>query len=97
MSAVVLSWFEGRRSGALIIYVGDDIFDIEVLCFVKEGFCPKDSPKDVKDVSTIIDRNGGDGVVSELFDVLINRGEINTPDIKIVKNLDKKELTSKNM
>ena len=80
-----------------IIYVGDDIFDIEVLSSVKEGFCPKDSPKDVKDVSTIIDRNGGDGVISELFDVLVKRGDIKIPDIQIVKDLDKKELTSKNM
>ena len=49
-----------------VIYVGDDIFDIEVLSVVKEGFCPKDSPLDVKKVSTIIDRNGGDGVISEI-------------------------------
>ena len=80
-----------------IIYVGDDIFDIEVLSIVKEGFCPLDSPQDVKNVSTIINKNGGNGVVSELFDILIQRGEIENPDITIVKNLDKKELTSKKM
>ena len=80
-----------------IFYVGDDIFDIEVLSTVKEGFCPKDSPQDVKNVSTIIDKDGGDGVVAELFDILIRRGEIINPDINIVKNLDKNELTSKKM
>ena len=79
------------------LYVGDDIFDIEVLTIVKEGFCPKDSPLDVKNVSTILDRNGGDGVVAELFDVLLKRGEILNPNIINVKNLDKKELSSEKM
>ena len=79
------------------IYVGDDIFDIEVLSVVKEGFCPKDSPLDVKSVSTLINRNGGDGVIAELFDILLTRGEITSPDIKVVKDLDKKELSSTKM
>ncbi len=79
------------------IYVGDDIFDIEVLKTVKEGFCPKDSPIDVKNVCTIINKNGGDGVVAELFDILLERSEIESPDIKIVKDLDSKELSSKKM
>ena len=79
------------------LYVGDDIFDIEVLTSVKEGFCPKDSPSDVKNVSTILNRNGGEGVIAELFDLLLERGEIKNPDINIVKNLDKKELSSEKM
>lgn len=80
-----------------VIYVGDDIFDIEVLKEVKEGFCPKDSPLDVKQVSTIIDRNGGEGVVAELFDILLLKNEIKNPDINDVKNLDKNELSSLKM
>lgn len=27
------------------LYVGDDVFDIEVLQAVNEGFCPRDSPQ----------------------------------------------------
>uniref|UniRef100_A0A6C0LWS1 3-deoxy-D-manno-octulosonate 8-phosphate phosphatase n=1 Tax=viral metagenome TaxID=1070528 RepID=A0A6C0LWS1_9ZZZZ len=79
------------------IYVGDDIFDIEVLQVVKEGFCPNDSPSDVKKVCTVINRKGGDGVVSELFDILLERKEIENSDINIVKKIDKKELSSKIM
>ena len=79
------------------LYVGDDIFDIEVLTYVKEGFCPKDSPSDVKNVSTVLNRSGGEGVIAELFDLLLERGQIKKPDINIVKNLDKKELSSEKM
>lgn len=79
------------------IYVGDDIFDIEVLEIVKEGFCPKDSPLDVRNVCTVINRNGGDGVVAELFDILLLRKEIKNPEINLVKDLDKKELSSQKM
>ena len=79
------------------IYVGDDIFDIEVLKIVKEGFCPKDSISEVKNISTVIDKNGGNGVVAELFDILLKRGEINNPSLELVKNLDKNESSSKKM
>tara|TARA_B110000483_G_C18145193_1_gene523124 strand:+ start:803 stop:1339 length:537 start_codon:yes stop_codon:yes gene_type:complete len=80
-----------------VIYVGDDIFDIEVLKIVKEGFCPNDSPSDVKKVSTVINKNGGDGVVAALFEILLERKVIVSPDINIVRNIDSKELTSNKM
>ena len=79
------------------IYVGDDIFDIEVLAVVKEGFCPKDSPIHVKEVCTVLNKNGGDGVIAELFDVLFLRNDIENPDIIKVKEIDKNELSSKKM
>lgn len=79
------------------IYVGDDIFDIEVFENVKEGFCPQDSPYHVKNKCTIINKNGGDGVIAELFDILFLRNEIINPQIDLVKAIDKKELTSQKM
>ena len=79
------------------LYIGDDIFDIEVLKVVGYSFCPVDSPKCVKDTCTVLTRNGGDGVIAELFDYLVDKEIIKIPSIDDVKNLDSLEATSKDM
>tara|TARA_Y100000768_G_scaffold36911_3_gene24148 strand:+ start:5742 stop:6281 length:540 start_codon:yes stop_codon:yes gene_type:complete len=79
------------------IYVGDDIFDIEVFNNVGHAFCPNDSPLCVKKNSKPLNNNGGRGVVSELFDYLVLNEQIGIPLIDDVKNLDLEETTSKKM
>jgi len=79
------------------IYVGDDIFDIEVFNNVGYAFCPNDSPLCVKKNSTPLKNNGGEGVVSELFDYLVLNQQVDIPSINDVKKLDLEEISSRNM
>lgn len=52
-----------------ILYVGDDINDIEVLKIVGFSCCPNDACKEVKNVCNYIcSSNGGYGVIREIVD-----------------------------
>jgi YrbI family 3-deoxy-D-manno-octulosonate 8-phosphate phosphatase len=80
------------------IYVGDDIFDIEIFLKVGYSYCPNDSPNLVKHHSKVIlSRNGGDGIVAELYDYLIDKQLISESTIEDVKNLDAIEGSSVKM
>lgn len=61
-----------------VVYVGDDINDLQ--CMVNVGFsaCPADAHKEVKDVARYVaDRSGGNGMVREVIDYLYARkGEL---------------------
>lgn len=54
-----------------IAYVGDDIFDINIMNSVKYKYCPADAPDEVCKVAQVIPRVAGDNVVAELFDTLV--------------------------
>lgn len=80
------------------VYVGDDIFDIEIFKEVGYSFCPNDSPNVVKqNAQTILFRNGGEGIVAEIYDYLIDKQLINDSSIENVKNLDALEGASLKM
>lgn len=53
-----------------IVYVGDDIFDIQIMKAVGFKYCPKDSPAEVRKIADVLKNLGGHNVVAELFDVL---------------------------
>jgi len=57
-----------------VIYVGNDINDIECLQFAACGICVADSHPDAKMYSDIIlTKNGGDGAVRELADLITKK------------------------
>lgn len=53
-------------------YVGDDIYDLQIMKNVKYAFCPSDAVSDVLEFcdtkGTILQSKGGCGVVKELYD-----------------------------
>lgn len=52
-----------------ILYVGDDINDLEVLKKVKYSCCPFDAQKQVKQICQYISKsNGGQGVIRDIVD-----------------------------
>ena len=54
--------------------IGDDLNDYKMLKIVGESFTPKDGVEDIKGiVSTIVSRNGGDGAVREMIDILVDK------------------------
>ena len=56
-----------------VAYVGNDLNDYDVMKIVKYSFCPLDANPSIKDISNIVLKvNGGNGVVRELYEFLIN-------------------------
>ena len=56
-----------------VAYVGNDINDKEVMEILGHSYCPSDAHKNIKNISDYILRTkGGDGIVRELFDLLID-------------------------
>jgi 3-deoxy-D-manno-octulosonate 8-phosphate phosphatase (KDO 8-P phosphatase) len=79
-------------------FVGDDFFDLSIIKILSYTFCPSDSPRIVKDnCKYTLTSKGGDGVIVELYDFLIEQGFILDASEEIVNELDKKEITSEEM
>ena len=56
-----------------VAFLGNDINDKEVMEIAGSTFCPADSHENIKGISDIIlSKNGGNGVIRELLDYLIN-------------------------
>lgn len=77
-------------------YVGDDLFDIDIMRSVGYALCPYDSPLLVKQCCNIVLNSvGGNNVILELFEVLENLElieRVSFEDIMIkIEELDKKE------
>ena len=61
-----------------MIYVGNDINDIGAICLAKFSICPSDSHFEVKqNVSYILKTKGGDGVLREIAEKVLNINLIN--------------------
>ena len=56
-----------------VAYVGNDINDKDAMAIAGFSFCPADAHETIKEISDhVLKRNGGDGVIRELFDFLVN-------------------------
>ncbi len=52
--------------------IGDDLNDYKMLKSVKSSFTPKDGVDEIKEiVDVVLSKNGGDGAVREMIDILI--------------------------
>jgi 3-deoxy-D-manno-octulosonate 8-phosphate phosphatase (KDO 8-P phosphatase) len=57
-----------------VAFVGNDINDLEAMKIVGYTFCPADAHVSIKKISShILDKKGGNGVIREIFDILIRR------------------------
>jgi len=57
-----------------VVYIGNDINDKEVMGVVGKTYCPSDAHESIKTISDhILMSKGGDGVVRELLDLIINK------------------------
>jgi len=78
-------------------FVGDDYFDLSIIKRLNFTYCPSDSPQIVKDTcEVILNSKGGDGVVVELYDLLVGK-YFEEPLEEDVVNLDKQETSSEEM
>ena len=54
-----------------VLYIGNDINDLDVMEMVGHPYCPADAHESIKCISMkILSSNGGDGVIRELLDLL---------------------------
>ena len=54
-----------------VAYVGNDINDKDAMAIVGFTFCPADAHETIKEISDhVFKRNGGDGVIRELLDLI---------------------------
>ena len=52
-----------------VLYVGDDLNDLDIIENIYLSFCPKDAAKEVrKKVKYILKTRGGEGVIREIVD-----------------------------
>ena len=78
-----------------IVYIGDDLFDSSILKRVGYPFCPSDAcyvVKKICGIKNILESKGGDNVICELFEVLLDRGLIDDCEFSEIEKLDKKEI-----
>jgi len=81
-----------------ISFIGDDYFDLSIFKKLDITFCPSDAPNIIKEHSLYtLKSNGGEGVLVELYDIFINKKWITDASETAVADLDKQELTSKEM
>lgn len=75
-----------------VIFVGDDLFDIEMRDFCSLMACPSNSHFLMKDKSDyVLNTKSGEGCVQELFEKLISDKLIKSPNLEDVIKRDSKE------
>jgi 3-deoxy-D-manno-octulosonate 8-phosphate phosphatase (KDO 8-P phosphatase) len=74
-------------------YIGDDIFDLELLSIVGHPFCPNDAIQDCKNTSVVLNCNGGENLINYFFEYCVSRKliQISKNEIKKILDLDEKE------
>ena len=56
--------------------VGDDLNDYRMLQLVGRSFTPNDGVKEIREsVNTVLSKNGGDGAVREMIDILVDEND----------------------
>jgi len=59
-----------------VAVIGDDLNDYKMLCMAGRSFTPNNGVKDIQMlVDTVLSKNGGDGAVREMIDIIIEENE----------------------
>ena len=75
-----------------VIFIGDDLFDVEMKDFSNLLVCPADSHYLMKkNADIILKTQSGKGCVQELYEILVHTKIIRSPSIQDVINRDAKE------
>ena len=84
-----------RVSPNEIAFIGDDIFDIQLMQLVGLSFCPWDAPRIVRGNAQILSGSGGENLIAEMYDYMEEKKIIVTgyfPDhLQKVYEIDLKE------
>jgi len=76
-----------------MVYVGDDIWDIEIMKKVGRSFCPADSSYIVKNAaSQVLNKDSGQNVIEDLLNWHTSVLGMELPPIEEMEKLDQQEL-----
>ena len=75
-----------------MVYVGDDIFDYDILSAVGWGFCPSNSDPDVMDIATVLNAKGGECCIGELYEYFKRIKKVGEVYAEDVEKFDRNEL-----
>ena len=68
---------ENRFSPDEVCYIGDGKYDLSVMPLVRISACPANAIREVKAAAKLnLQSKGGDGVIKELLDILVDQGEV---------------------
>lgn len=73
------------------VYVGDDIFDYDLLSAVEWPFCPANADSDVKDIATVLSAKGGECCIAELYDYFRRINKVDEVTVEEVELIDRNE------
>lgn len=73
------------------VYVGDDVFDIDILKAVKWPFCPFNADSAVKNIAINLNAKSGECCIAELYDYFLNSGIVKPVTIEQIEALDRNE------
>lgn len=73
------------------VYVGDDVFDIDILKAVKWPFCPSNADSAVKKIAINLNAKSGECCVAELHEFLCNSGIVEPVLVEQIEALDRNE------
>jgi YrbI family 3-deoxy-D-manno-octulosonate 8-phosphate phosphatase len=74
-----------------MVYVGDDVFDINVMKNVGYAFCPEDAAFEVKLIAESLPVEGGNNCISYLHERLVHLGLVNPVTIRQIMDFDLNE------
>jgi len=73
-------------------YVGDDLFDLDIIQELKLTFCPLDAINDIKENCLhILNKNGGDGVIADLYNHCVYNKIIYPASYSTIVQIDSNE------
>ena len=76
-------------------YVGDDLFDYNIMKEVGYSFCPSDASSFIiklcKEKGNVINREAGHNVIAGLLDMMIERNLVREVSLQEIEELDKNE------
>jgi 3-deoxy-D-manno-octulosonate 8-phosphate phosphatase (KDO 8-P phosphatase) len=78
-----------------MLYIGDDLFDESIMRLVGHAYCPADAVRNLKVLcgpSNVLTRCGGQNVIAQLVELLLDRKLINDCTFADIEALDKKEV-----
>ena len=78
-----------------IAYVGDDLFDQNIMLSVQHPYCPQDACQDIKEIcgeENIIPVSAGCNVIMNFVSILLKRNLISKCTMKDIELLDKLEV-----
>jgi len=73
------------------LYIGDDLFDYKITNAVKYKYCTSDAVRELKSICVVLRSKGGDGVIQELYERLVEDGLVENVTLQDILKVDSLE------